>query len=230
MRKSNKLEPLSSYEEDGIWMSYRYCIGRRSITSHSRAGDILKFYYNRLKLTPDRCMFMSNDINKSIEDNLRWGQLNVYFNYSIHDAVNPLDTVLDVISDNKGIICEDNLRHVSKIKIDVQDYGNVISSIETSDTKNLHYPICELEDLIVWGNCAKILNLEGHKVCKTIYNGKTEYIEYVNMTFIEMLDVRKYRVVNKKVPVDKYVNNSAVETYINEEYIVEDNLPLNMIE
>ena len=80
--KKEILEPLKDYEEDGIWMSYRYCIGRHTIASHMRAGDILKHYYKRLKLTPERCKFMAKDINKSIEDCLRWGQLNVSMSYS----------------------------------------------------------------------------------------------------------------------------------------------------
>ena len=100
--KGAKLESLKDYEEDGIWMSYRYCIGRKTIASHMRAGDILKHYYERLKLTPDRCQFMSKDINKSIEDCLRWGQLNVYMNYSQYDTVYPLEEVIKAISNNKG--------------------------------------------------------------------------------------------------------------------------------
>ena len=31
---------LDSYEEDSMWMSYRYCIGRHTIASHMRANDI----------------------------------------------------------------------------------------------------------------------------------------------------------------------------------------------
>lgn len=228
--KKEKLEPLKDYEEDGIWMSYRYCIGRKSISSHARAGDILKHYYKRLKLTPDRCIFMSKDINKSIEDCLRWGQLNVYFGYSQYDTVYPLEETFRAISDNIGIIDPENLNNISKINIQVLDYGNVDYKISYNENKNLHYPLSDLEDLMVWNNCAKILDLKSHKVCKVSYQDKDEYIEYVDCMTIDRQEDGKYKLINRKVPVDRYISNSYLNSYINQNYIIEDNLPLNVLE
>lgn len=226
--KKEILEPLKDYEEDGIWMSYRYCIGRHTIASHMRAGDILKHYYKRLKLTPERCKFMSKDINKSIEDCLRWGQLNVYMSYSQYDNINPLDETLNAISDEDGVIDGENIKHISKINIEFFD-GKVLSRISNDVDKTLFYPLNDLKDLIVWSNCAKILDIDSHKVCKVSYQGKDEYIEYVEMTSIDNIDDGNYKVIKRKVPVDKYVANSAIYSYINEDYIVEDNLPLNIL-
>ena len=226
--KKEILEPLKDYEEDGIWMSYRYCIGRHTIASHMRAGDILKHYYKRLKLTPERCKFMSKDINKSIEDYLRWGQLNVYMNYSQYDNINPLDETIKAISDEDGVIDEEKIKHISKINLEVFD-GNVLSIISNDENKTLYYPINDFTDLIVWSNCAKILDLDSHKVCKVSYQCKDEYIEYVEMTSVDSNNDGKYKVIKRKVPVDKYVANSAIYSYINEDYIVEDNLPLNTL-
>lgn len=228
--KKEKLEPLKDYEEDGIWMSYRYCIGRKSISSHARAGDILKHYYKRLKLTPDRCIFMSKDINKSIEDCLRWGQLNVYFGYSQYDTVYPLEETFRAISDNIGIIDPEKLNNISKINIQVLDYGNVDYKISYNENKNLHYPLSDLEDLMVWNNCAKILDLKSHKVCKVSYQDKDEYIEYVDCMTIDRQEDGKYKLINRKVPVDRYISNSYLNSYINQNYIIEDNLPLNVLE
>lgn len=226
--KKEILEPLKDYEEDGIWMSYRYCIGRHTIASHMRAGDILKHYYKRLKLTPERCKFMSKDINKSIEDCLRWGQLNVYMSYSQYDNINPLDETIKAISDEDGVIDEEKIKHISKINLEVFD-GNVLSTISNDENKTLYYLINDFTDLIVWSNCAKILDLDSHKVCKVSYQGKDEYIEYVEMTSVDSINDGKYKVIKRKVPVDKYVANSAIYSYINEDYIVEDNLPLNTL-
>ena len=51
--KSNKSKKgLSTFEEDCIWMSYRYCIGRSTIAAHMHAGGIANFVYD--KLTPER--------------------------------------------------------------------------------------------------------------------------------------------------------------------------------
>lgn len=228
--KKEKLEPLRNYEEDGIWMSYRYCIGRKSISSHARAGDILKYYYKRLKLTPDRCCFMAQDINKSIEDCLRWGQLNVYMSYSRFDNIYPLEEVFNAISNSEGIIDSEKLNNISKINIEVLDYGNVDYKISRDNNKNLHYPLSDLEDLMVWNNCAKILDLKSHKVCKVSYQDKDEFIEYVDIKTIERQENDTYKVINRKVPVDRYISNSYLNSYINENYIIEDNLPLNILE
>lgn len=63
--------PLDSYDEDSVWMSYRYCIGRHTIASHMRAGDIWKHCKGRMN--KDRQLFNAFDINREIEDKLRFG-------------------------------------------------------------------------------------------------------------------------------------------------------------
>lgn len=62
---------LNDYEEDCMWMSYRYCIGRHTIASHMHAGDIWKNCKNRI--TKERQLFNAFDINRSIEDCIRFG-------------------------------------------------------------------------------------------------------------------------------------------------------------
>ena len=61
---------LTDYELDSMWMSYRYCIGRHTIASHMRAGDIWKNVKGRM--TRDRSIFNAYDINREIEDQLRF--------------------------------------------------------------------------------------------------------------------------------------------------------------
>lgn len=63
---------MSDYETDCMWMSYRYCIGRHTIASHGMAGDIAKNCYKRM--TNERSMFTAYDINRSIEDCMRFGK------------------------------------------------------------------------------------------------------------------------------------------------------------
>lgn len=62
---------LNDYEEDCMWMSYRYCIGRHTIASYMHAGDIWKNCKNRI--TKERQLFNAFDINRSIEDCIRFG-------------------------------------------------------------------------------------------------------------------------------------------------------------
>ena len=62
---------LSDYDEDSIWMSYRYCIGRHTIASHMRAGDIWKHCKGRMN--KDRQLFTAFDINREIENHMQFG-------------------------------------------------------------------------------------------------------------------------------------------------------------
>ena len=63
-KKTESVKMLSQYEEDCVWMSYRYCIGRHTIASQCHAGNIAWNAYGRL--TPERMQFMSEDINNEI--------------------------------------------------------------------------------------------------------------------------------------------------------------------
>ena len=63
--------PLSDYEMDSVWMSYRYCIGRHTIASHMRAGDIWKNCKGRMN--KDRQLFNAFDINREIEQHMQFG-------------------------------------------------------------------------------------------------------------------------------------------------------------
>lgn len=63
--------PLSDYEEDCMWMSYRYCIGRHTIASHMHANDIWQNCKGRM--SKERELFTAFDINREIEDKLRFG-------------------------------------------------------------------------------------------------------------------------------------------------------------
>lgn len=61
---------LSDYEEDCMWMSYRYCIGRHTIASHMHANDIWKNCKGRM--SKERELFTAYDINREIEDKMRF--------------------------------------------------------------------------------------------------------------------------------------------------------------
>ena len=62
---------LDSYEEDSMWMSYRYCIGRHTIAAHMRANDIASHCYGRM--SEERSIFTAYDINREIERCLQFG-------------------------------------------------------------------------------------------------------------------------------------------------------------
>jgi len=62
---------LTDYEEDCMWMSYRYCIGRHTIASHMHAGSIWKNCRNRI--SQERQLFTAFDINREIENHIQFG-------------------------------------------------------------------------------------------------------------------------------------------------------------
>ena len=62
---------LDSYEEDSMWMSYRYCIGKHTIAAHMRANDIASHCYGRM--SEERSIFTAYDINREIERCLQFG-------------------------------------------------------------------------------------------------------------------------------------------------------------
>lgn len=62
---------LDSYDEDSMWMSYRYCIGRHTIASHMRANDIASHCYGRM--SEEHSIFTAYDINREIEMCLQFG-------------------------------------------------------------------------------------------------------------------------------------------------------------
>ena len=62
---------IDDYDEDSMWMSYRYCVGRSTIAAHMRANDIKNHCYGRM--TRERTLFTAYDINKEIENKMSYG-------------------------------------------------------------------------------------------------------------------------------------------------------------
>ena len=84
---------LSEYEMDSMYMSYRYCIGRLSIASQMRAGDIWKHCKNRM--SKERQLFTAYDINNEIEQCLMCFQPQFNFNYYINNRI--IETGVDLV-------------------------------------------------------------------------------------------------------------------------------------
>lgn len=71
VKDNTQLNDFGSYEEDSMWMSYRYCIGRHTIASHMRADDIASHCYGRMN--KGRSIFTAYDINREIERCMQFG-------------------------------------------------------------------------------------------------------------------------------------------------------------
>lgn len=80
MSKSKDIKPQDIIDQmwkfhydfmmDSMWMSYRYCIGRHTIASHARAREIAEYCYGHIN--NERSVFTAYDINREIEDKMRF--------------------------------------------------------------------------------------------------------------------------------------------------------------
>ena len=86
---------LTDYEEDCMYMSYRYCIGRHTIASSMHAGDIWKHCKGRM--SKERQLFTAFDINRNIEDCLRFHAPYFYF---------PITSLNRIYTSAVDIVCE----------------------------------------------------------------------------------------------------------------------------
>ena len=86
---------LSDYEEDCMWMSYRYCIGRHTIASSMHAGGIWANCKNRM--SQERQLFTAFDINRQIESNLAFMRPSFHF---------PLTSLNKIYTPAVDIVCQ----------------------------------------------------------------------------------------------------------------------------
>lgn len=88
---------MSDYEEDCMWMSYRYCIGRHTIASHMHASDIWQNCKGRM--SKERELFTAYDINREIEDRLRLG-------YNFPSFYFPITSLNKIYTPAVDIVCQ----------------------------------------------------------------------------------------------------------------------------
>lgn len=223
-KTTKEIKPLSDYEESLIYMAYRYAIGRHTIHSHCLAGDIMSNEYERFKLNPNRMKFTSKDINRSIEEQLRWGSPSVFFegNYEQNNFF-PLELTYKVLDMEKKSNSDFAPDKIKKININLDTVGN-LSYYEikyyNEDEKIPYYSDMNFRDLEIWNNVAKVFDLSTHKWCKMVDDSIVEYVEIIG---------HEQEII--KSPVNRYIHNTAAIAYIPDENIKEDNIePLNPVD
>lgn len=211
---------LSQYEEDCVWMSYRYCIGRHTIATHCHAEDIANNVYGRL--TDKRTQFMSEDINNEIYTQLKFGGfVDMGWCGNIPKThFKPLDVLYSIL-DKESINSNEKFRRIKSIAInwnrENNDFDYSVYYFNDND-KNMDSgrSLWDIQDLDVWQQLADLFDLSGHKYCKTIFNGKEAVIRYYESWHMgNNQGVFTYE--KRKHPVDGFFSS-----YIDEKYIVED--------
>lgn len=218
MAKENKFKPLSEFEYDCIWMSYRYCIGRHTITAHSHASDIAVNAYDRLN--PDQREQTANDINMCIYDSMRFS----FFKIDNFDEKRhfPLDIFYQFINEEK-ISSYDELKKYDRVKA-VYDSVNEKWTFERklADENSSGHIISRMmfDDLGIWQILAKLLKNGCHKIAQvkqpqSIVTHNVEYYDIYEQD-CNFKDYIYYKVYKR--PVSNKV--LSVNYHINEDYIL----------
>ena len=84
---------LTDYEEDCMWMSYRYCVGRHTIASHMHASEIWKHCKGRM--SKERQLFTAYDINREVEMSLSF--MKPYFHFPITSLNRIYTSAIDIV-------------------------------------------------------------------------------------------------------------------------------------
>lgn len=84
--------PLSDYEEDCMWMSYRYCIGRHTIAASMHAPAIWKHCKDRM--SDERALFTAFDINREIESSMVF--IKPYFHFPLTSLNRIYTSAIDI--------------------------------------------------------------------------------------------------------------------------------------
>lgn len=218
MDKTKQSIMLTSYEEDCVWMSYRYCIGRHTIASHAHASDIAQNVYGHISKA--RAQFFSEDINREIHDVFHVGNfidMGWYGNIP-KSHFRPLDVVYSIL-DKEGIDSYDKIRKIKSISIDwnrdSEEFDHCTYYYNEHDKrKDYGRSFSDLTDLEIWQRLANLFDINNHKVCELTDGTTCEYYECWKhyRTVDGLLKFKKY-----KIPVDRL--NLTVFTYIPEENI-----------
>ena len=217
MKKKEQKTMLSQYEEDCIWMSYRYCIPRHSIAAHCHAGDIANHAYGRM--TKERMQFMSKDINREIYDILHihdWFSIDNVWNLKEY---RPLDIFYQCLNDI-GFKTYDDIKKIKGIECYYTKEGKLKTDVYYYNDGKFNYKsFMDVEGLEVWQRLANLFDIDNHKWCKCSGGKIVEYYEYWTHYRTENgLEFRKI-----KCPIEGF-HNFSVTTWIDEQFIEEDNI------
>lgn len=224
-KKTENVKMLTQYEEDCVFMSYRYCIGRHTIASHCHAEDIARNAYGRM--TSERTQFMSEDINNEIHSQLHYGNfvdMGWYGNIP-KTHFKPLDVLYSILN-KESINSLEKFRQIKSIAIDwnreKNDFDYSIYYFNENDkNKDLGRSLWDITDLEVWQQLANLFDLNSHKLAKVKVDGEEKIVCYyecwhaINNQSIITYEKRKHSI------------DSPFNWSINEECIVEDDINPN---
>lgn len=205
------------YMEDLIWMSYRYCIGRKTIAAHSHAGNIARYSFDHI--SDGRKRFMAKDIREEINDVLRWRK-----NIDCHDYREDLDQdamslIINRLHEKYGSVLPSAdiwtkyKFEIANGRLSIEDYNGEVDF--ESITTVFH-------DLVPWIKLANALDDRCHRVITTVFKGEKQEHEcfpYPTMDYLGThIDIRW-------IDINSYRKNPSIDSYIDPQYITEISEP-----
>lgn len=215
MSRKVKKTPLTEFERDSIWMSYRYCIGRSTIASHYRATEIADFLRTK-EVTEDGMAFNAEDINKSIMDVLRIAYDFWYEDYTMQHNGNfkPWMAFVEFLKET-GINNASDLS--TYVNIHYNPFKKEKFTHEVDPSKRKAYAdIMEVEDLKIWSDLASWMDNRCHHIAHCHFEGEDIDIEYFD-SYTFNIDQNGFEVEAVKIPVDDW--NGQNDIRIEDSYI-----------
>lgn len=199
---------INSHFEDFIWMSYRYCIGRKTIASCMHSDTILELIHNNPGiLTPERIAFMVKDIRREINNHLQFKRSLQIDGFADYDDIfsSLMYSLNDTGIEPKTIYCFNvNSMSIYDLRKDESLY-------------EFERPDSDYDDLIPWVKLANCLDIFCHKNITTMFEGK-QVIQrcYPFPMSVKINNEVKYHKVWASILND----NVLITKYIPEEYII----------
>lgn len=176
-----KKEEFSTYEENLLWMSCRYCIGKHTIASVQHAEDIAKYSFDRIP--EDRKQLLAKDIRMEIANVLRGSNLNFNISYGIEgNDFRPLELFLEFIINNE-VHSREEIGRIASVEVS----RNPDTGIIKCDVSNkvFDFMSCQfidtsfISDLLPWMDLANALDSTSHKFAEVKNeDGTVESVEY----------------------------------------------------
>lgn len=170
-REIIKAGPMSDYEEDCMWMSYRYCVGGHTIACNQHAYYIAKNCYGRM--SDERSIFTAYDINREIEDRLRFGMGGPEFHFPSVGANRIYTSALDIyfqFLEDYNIKSKEDLLKYKTVEVILTDnergYKFEPKTYEECGEKpkksTESFFMSGVQDLMVWNDLVHIFDKEHH--------------------------------------------------------------------
>ena len=204
------------FYEDLIWMSYRYCIGRKTIAALMHAGNIAKNVYG--VLSKERQQVMAHDIRREINDRIAWLRNVHVTDFRNHIPQDALSTIIYRILEKYG---DKPYEWVfTDVEYSVENGKVEIDKIEKTND-DVYTFVSFYDDLIGWVKLANLLDDGCHKIVVTEYEGEIKEYKCFPWPYLSKTYNGDIILDKKWVVIDRYLENPFVDSYVASEFIKE---------